>query len=71
MDSLYDALLNGVLLDDGERMTMQDGSIVVMHINTHSVHTAQALDRYLNYVEGLPEGEPGKFRFAKLSDYLQ
>ena len=71
VDSLYDALLNGVLLDDGERMTMQDGSIVVMHINTHSVHTAQALDRYLNYVEGLPEGEPGKFRFAKLSDYLQ
>ncbi len=71
VDSLYDALLNGVPLDDGERLTIQDGSIVVMHINTHSVHTAQALDRYLNYIESLPEGDPGKFRFAKLSDYLK
>lgn len=67
---MYDTLLNGMKLDSGERMTIQDGSIVVMHINANSVYTAQGLDRYLNYVESLPDGDPGKFHFARLSDYL-
>lgn len=67
---VYDTLLNGALLDSGERMKIQDGSIVVMHINTNSIYTAQGLDRYLNYIESLPEGDPNKFHFAKLSDYL-
>lgn len=70
VDDLYDILLNGARLDSGERMKIQDGSVVVMHINTNSIYTAQALDRYLNYVEGLPEGDPNKFNFARLSDYL-
>lgn len=70
VEGVYDTLLNGVILDSGERMKLQDGSIVVMHINTNSVYTAQGLDRYLNYVESLPEGDPNKFHFAKLSDYL-
>lgn len=70
VDEVYDTLLNGVTLDSGERMKIQDGSVVVMHINTNSVHTAQGLDRYLNYVESLPDGDPNKFNFAKLSDYL-
>lgn len=70
VDEVYDTLLNGVTLDSGERMKIQDGSVVVMHINTNSVHTAQGLDRYLNYVESLPDGDPNKFHFAKLSDYL-
>lgn len=70
VEAVYDTLLNGVMLDSGERMKIQDGSIVVMHINTNSVYTAQGLDRYLNYVESLPDGDPNKFNFAKLSDYL-
>lgn len=70
VEKVYDTLLNGVMLDSGERMKIQDGSIVVMHINTNSVYTAQGLDRYLNYVESLPDGDPNKFNFAKLSDYL-
>lgn len=71
VDEVYDTLVNGVVLDSGERMKIQDGSIVVMHINTNSIYTAQGLDRYLNYMESLPEGDPNKFHFAKLSDYLQ
>ncbi|MCD7725729.1 MAG: polysaccharide deacetylase family protein [Clostridiales bacterium] len=70
VEEMYDILLNGAILDSGERMKIQDGSVVVMHINTNSVYTAQGLDRYLNYVESLPDGDPGKFNFAKLSDYL-
>lgn len=70
VDDLYDILLNGSRLNSGERVPIQDGSVVVMHINTNAVYTAQALDRYLNYIESLPDGDPGKFRFAKLSDYL-
>ena len=71
VEEVYDTLLNGMKLDSGERMTIQDGSIVVMHINTNSIYTAQGLDRYLNYVESLPDGDPGKFHFARLSDYLK
>lgn len=70
VEEVYDILLNGVILDSGERLKIQDGSIVVMHINTNSIYTAQGLDRYLNYIDSLPEGDPNKFRFAKLSDYL-
>lgn len=70
VEEVYDILLNGVVLDSGDRLKIQDGSVVVMHINTNSVYTAQGLDRYLNYVEGLPDGDPNKFNFAKLSDYL-
>ncbi len=70
VEEIYDILLNGVVLDSGERLKIQDGSVVVMHINTNSVYTAQGLDRYLNYVESLPDGDPNKFNFAKLSDYL-
>jgi peptidoglycan/xylan/chitin deacetylase (PgdA/CDA1 family) len=69
-DELYDVLLNGSILDSGERVPIQDGSIVVMHINTNATHTAQAVDRYLTYIESLPEGDPNKFNFARLSDYL-
>ena len=71
VEEIYDILLNGAKLDSGERMKIQDGSVVVMHINNNSVYTAQGLDRYLNYVESLPDGDPNKFHFAKLSDYLQ
>lgn len=70
VEDLFDILLNGSRLDSGERMPIQDGSVVVMHINTNAIHTAQGLDRYLNYVESLPDGDPNKFNFAKLSDYL-
>ncbi len=70
-DALYDVLMNGVVLDSGERMHIQDGSIVVMHINTNSIYTAEGLDRYLDYIDSLPEGDPHKFRFAKLSEYLK
>ncbi len=70
VDDLYDILLYGSRLDSGERMPIQDGSVVVMHINTNAVYTAQGLDRYLNHVESLPDGDPNKFNFAKLSDYL-
>lgn len=70
VEDLYDILLNGARLDSGERMPIQDGSVVVMHINTNAIHTAQGLDRYLNYIESLPDGDPNKFNFAKLSDYL-
>lgn len=70
VDDMYDILMNGARLDSGERMPIQDGSVVVMHINTNAVHTAQALDRYFNYIESLPDGDPHKFHFAKLSDYL-
>ncbi len=70
VDDLYDILLNGARLNSGERMKIQDGSVVVMHINPNAVYTAQALDRYLTYVEGLPDGDPNKFNFARLSDYL-
>lgn len=70
VDDLYDILINGSRLDSGERVPIQDGSVVVMHINTNAVYTAQALDRYLNYIESLPDGDPGKFHFARLSDYL-
>lgn len=71
VDDLYDILLYGSRLDSGDRVPIQDGSVVVMHINTNAIYTAQALDRYLNHIESLPEGDPGKFRFAKLSDYLK
>lgn len=70
VEDLYDILLNGARLDSGERMKIQDGSVVVMHINTNSVYTAQALDRYLNHIDRLPEGDSNKFNFARLSDYL-
>lgn len=70
VEDMYDILLNGARLDSGERMPIQDGSVVVMHINTNAIHTAQGLDRYLNYVESLPDGDPNKFNFARLSDYL-
>lgn len=70
VDEMYDILLNGARLDDGERLQIEDGSIVVMHINTNAVYTAQGLDRYLNYIESLPDGDPKKFNFAKLSDYI-
>lgn len=70
VDDMFDILLNGSRLDSGERMLIQDGSVVVMHINTNAVLTAQGLDRYLNHIESLPEGDPNKFRFARLSDYL-
>lgn len=70
VDDMYDILLNGARLDSGERMPIQDGSVVVMHINTNAIHTAQGLDRYLNYIESLPDGDPNKFNFARLSDYL-
>ncbi len=70
VDDLFDILLNGSRLDSGERMPIQDGSVVVMHINTNAVLTAQGLDRYLNHIESLPDGDPNKFRFARLSDYL-
>lgn len=70
VDDMFDILLNGSRLDSGERMPIQDGSVVVMHINTNAVLTAQGLDRYLNYIESLPDGDPNKFHFARLSDYL-
>jgi peptidoglycan/xylan/chitin deacetylase (PgdA/CDA1 family) len=70
VDELYDVLLNGSVLDSGERVPIQDGSIVVMHINTNATNTARAVDRYLNYIESLPDGDPNKFHFARLSDYL-
>ncbi|MDE7259616.1 MAG: polysaccharide deacetylase family protein [Lachnospiraceae bacterium] len=70
VDDLYDILLNGARLDSGDRVPIQDGSVVVMHINTNAVYTAQGLDRYLNYIESLPDGDPNKFNFAKLSTYL-
>lgn len=70
VDDMFDILLNGSRLDSGERMPIQDGSVVVMHINTNAVLTAQGLDRYLNHVESLPDGDPNKFHFARLSDYL-
>lgn len=70
VEEVCDSLMNGVLLESGERQKIQDGSIVVMHINTNSIYSAQGLDRYLNYIDSLPEGDPNKFRFAKLSDYL-
>ncbi|MDE7132084.1 MAG: polysaccharide deacetylase family protein [Lachnospiraceae bacterium] len=70
VEDLYDILLNGARLDSGGRVPIQDGSVVVMHINTNAVHTAQGLDRYLNYIESLPDGDPNKFNFAKLSTYL-
>ncbi len=70
VEEVYDILLNGALLDNGERLKIQDGSIVVMHINTNSIYTAQGLDRYLNYIKSLPDGDPNKFNFARLSDYL-
>lgn len=71
VEEVYDTLINGVKLDSGDRLKIQDGSIVVMHINTNAIYTAQGLDRYLNYVENLPDGDPGKFHFARLSDYLK
>jgi hypothetical protein len=70
VDELYDVLLNGSILNSGERVPIQDGSIVVMHINTNATNTARAVDRYLNYIESLPDGDPHKFNFARLSDYL-
>ena len=70
VEDLYDILLNGARLNSGQRMPIRDGSVVVMHTNTNAVHTAQALDRYLNHTESLSEGDPNKFNFAKLSDYL-
>jgi peptidoglycan/xylan/chitin deacetylase (PgdA/CDA1 family) len=70
VDELYDVLLNGSVLNSGERVPIQDGSIVVMHINTNATNTARAVDRYLNYIESLPDGDPNKFNFARLSDYL-
>ncbi|MBD5516740.1 MAG: polysaccharide deacetylase family protein [Lachnospiraceae bacterium] len=70
VDDLYDILLNGARMDSGDRVPIQDGSVVVMHINTNAVYTAQGLDRYLNYIESLPDGDPNKFNFAKLSAYL-
>lgn len=72
VEEVYDTLLNGVPADDGESEPerIQDGSIVVMHISTNSIYTPQGLDRYLNYIDSLPEGDPNKFNFGKLSDYL-
>lgn len=71
VEDMFDILQNGSRQDDGSRIPVQDGSVVVMHINTNAIYTAQALDRYLNWQEELPEGDPQKFHFAKLSDYLQ
>jgi hypothetical protein len=70
VDELYDVLMNGAFLDSGERLKIGDGSIVVMHINTNATNTARAVDRYLNTMESLPDGDPNKFNFARLSDYL-
>lgn len=70
-DDVLDLLKNGAKKNDGGRIAIQDGSVVVMHINTNSVYTAQGLDRYLSWQEELPEGDPEKFHFAKLSDYLK
>lgn len=70
VEEMFDILQNGVINDDGSRTPLRDGTVVVMHINENSVYTAQGLDRYLTWQEELPEGDPGKFHFARLSDYL-
>lgn len=70
-EAVFDILTNGVINDDGSRTPIQDGSVVVMHINTNAKYTAKGLDMYLTWQESLPVGTPGKFNFAKLSNYLQ
>ena len=67
---LFDVLREGSLNDDGSRNTVGDGSILVMHMSDTAKYTAEAVDMYLSYQESLPDGDPNKHNFARLSDYL-
>ncbi|GMQ61977.1 polysaccharide deacetylase family protein [Vallitalea maricola] len=58
-EELINKLINGM----GKR-SIEDGSIVVMHMSDNSRYTAEALDVVIPYYQA--KG----YRFAKLSDYL-
>ncbi len=68
---LADEILNGILREDGSKKTLQNGSILVLHMSDDGSIptgdndiTAEALDSAIPKL--LEEG----YQFAKLSDYL-
>lgn len=70
-EELFDILVYGTKMDDGSRIPVQAGSVIVMHMSETAEYTAAALDDYLTYEENLAPGDSNKHDFAKLSDYLE
>lgn len=70
-DSLADTLINGISLNDGKVRTLQNGSVLVLHMSDDSAVpsmktdvTAKALDIAIPIL--MEQG----YRFARLDDYL-
>lgn len=70
-EELLDILVHGTKMDDGSRIPVQSGSVIVMHMSETAEYTAAALDDYLTYEENLAPGDRNKHDFAKLSDCLE
>lgn len=69
-DELFNLLVQGIQVPGQARpRTIGPGSIVVMHMTDSAQFTPEALDRFLTWNASRPEGE--RFRFARISDYLQ
>ncbi len=71
VDWVVDVLKNGSHQNDGSRIVPQNGTIYAMHMTRNAQYTAEALDQYLTWQESLPDGDPQKFSFELLSDYLK
>ena len=70
-EEMLDILIHGTKMEDGSRIPVQAGSIIVMHMSETAKYTAAALDDYLTYEEHLASSDSNKHSFAKLSDWLE
>lgn len=72
VDEILDLLNNGLYSEKGYKLqSVESGSIVVMHMSDESKYIAKALDIFLTANELKQDNDATKFKFAKLSDYLE
>lgn len=71
LEQLTDKLFKGIYSENGYLLQkIESGSIIVMHMSDASKFTAKALDIYITANEKKSDSNPTKFKFAKISDYL-
>ena len=70
-DEFLDRMVNGITLNDGSKRQKGAGSIIVMHMSDTAAYTASGLDKFFSYNASLPDGDPNKYVFSRLSDYLK
>lgn len=67
LSALVASLQNAIFTHRGK---VRKGIVLVMHMSSTAKFTAKAVDLLLTANEARPDGDPAKFRVARLDDYL-